>query len=177
MTNIVYEPSETAHWKNLFPSKTMLLGSHNLNPGEEIIATIKSVETKGKIKSQTGKDEIVPIMHFQNSEKIPPMVLNKTNTQTIASLYGDRYTDWYGKDIQLYSQKIKAFGKNVTALRVRNIIPNSNIDVGNYEKGIDKCKTLDELKEYFMNIPKHIRRKVEDIKDIKKEELTKNENT
>ena len=40
--SIVYEPSQTTHWKNLFPNKTMLLGSHNLNEGEELVATDRS---------------------------------------------------------------------------------------------------------------------------------------
>ena len=35
--SIIYEPSKTTHWRNLFESKSMLLGSHNLNEGEELV--------------------------------------------------------------------------------------------------------------------------------------------
>ena len=35
--HIIYEPSESTHWKMLFPQKSALLGSHNL-PGEPLKA-------------------------------------------------------------------------------------------------------------------------------------------
>ena len=74
-TELVFEPSQTTHWKNLFPSKMMLLGSQNLNPGEELIATISSVEAQ-EIKNKNGKPDIVPVARFENA---PPMVLNIPN--------------------------------------------------------------------------------------------------
>ena len=78
MSNIVYQPSQTTHWRNLFESKTMLLGSHNLNEGEELVAQISNVAIQ-EIRNQNGKTEKVPVANFFNA---PPMVLNITTSVT-----------------------------------------------------------------------------------------------
>ncbi len=101
-TKLVYEASETTHWKNLFPNKMLLLGSQNLKAGEELIAEIASVEISA-IKDQKGNDSRVPVVTFTN---VAPMVLNITNTRILASLYGENYDAWVGKSIQIYATKI-----------------------------------------------------------------------
>jgi len=75
--SIIYQPSVTTHWRNLFESKSMLLGSHNLNEGEELVCEIQSTSIE-VIKNKNGKDERVPVLCFNNA---PPMVLNITNTK------------------------------------------------------------------------------------------------
>lgn len=169
MTQIIYEPSKTTHWKNLFPNKSMLLGSHNLNPGEELIATIKSV-TIEKITNQNGQEEQVPVIKFSN--EVPPMVLNITNSRSISILYGDHYDDWIGKSIQIFATKVKAFGEEVSALRVREQKPVENTDLSFYEEGIKSAKTLVDLKKAFMSLPKNIKPKLQDLKNKRKQELS-----
>lgn len=161
MTTLVFEPSQTTHWKNLFPAKTMLLGSHNLNQGEELIATIKSVSTE-IIRDQNGKEEKVPVVKFDSA---PPMVLNITNSRTIASLYGEQYDNWIGCAVQIYATKVRSFGSEVMALRIREAKPNIPTDNTAHEKALRACNTLDELKEVFTRLPAHTRTQLTSLKD------------
>lgn len=167
MTDIVYQPSVTTHWKNLFENKSMLLGSHNLNEGEELVCEITSVSIE-KIKNQSGKDEQVPVVQFSNA---PPMVLNITNTRTIAGLYGDLYDHWAGKLIQVYTTKIKAFGAMTTALRVRAVVPTNPNELGQYQQQLDSCQTMDQLKQCYMNLPNNIKSELAGYKDEVKKRI------
>ncbi len=93
----VMQVNATGHWKELFPKKNMLLGSHNLNDNEILIAHIDRVEI-GEYKNQVGETENSPIIHFKN---VPPMILNSGNARTIEKLYGWKYKDWSGKSIYI----------------------------------------------------------------------------
>lgn len=170
MTQLIYEPSKTTHWKNLFPNKMMLLGSQNLNPGEELVAKISCVKVQ-KIKSQNGNEEEVAVIEFCNA---PPMVLNVTNARTIASLYGELYQLWEGKSIQIYATNVKAFGIEQMALRVRSVIPDADYDISEYKVKLESCKTISDLREVFMQIPKHLKPRLSEKKDEMKELLSEN---
>ena len=72
-SKVIYEPSQTTHWKNLFPEKMKLLGSQNLNENEELIATIKKVAIelnreivdKKKIKKiKLNNKDNIEVVHF-----------------------------------------------------------------------------------------------------------------
>lgn len=167
MTQVVFEPSQTTHWKNLFPNKMLLLGSQNLNEGEELIAIISFVQVE-EIKNQQGATEKVPVARFENA---PPMVLNITNTRTIASLYGERYDEWAGKAIQIYATEVNAFGQKTTALRIREAIPDTNQDVSGHESALRACTTMQDLQKVFMAIPKHLKPRLVAIKDEMKGRL------
>lgn len=170
MSQIVYEPSQTTHWKNLFPNKMQLLGSQNLNEGEELIAEILSVSTN-EIRNKDGKNEQVPVLTFTNA---PPMVLNITNTRTIASLYGERYDQWAGKSIQIFAVQVKAFGQVGMALRVREAIPQTQEDLSVFESKISESKDMSELQKVFTSIPKHLKTRLVAAKDKRKGELNAN---
>jgi hypothetical protein len=167
MTNLVFEPSTTTHWKNLFPNKMLLLGSQNLNDDEELIATIKSVAQQ-EIKNTSGKDETVSVIQFDNA---PPMVLNITNARTIASLYGEMYSDWIGCCVQIYATKVKAFGLDQMALRIREAIPDTNQNVDEYENLLRASTTIGDLQKAFMAIPKNLKPKLVAVKDEMKEQI------
>lgn len=94
-----------------FPSK--FLKASDLQ-GKTVIATITLVEYEliGK-DSKEGKKFI---LSFQGKEK--KMVVNKTNAQTIAKLYGDDTDAWIGKAIKLLSREVEFQGDVVLALRV-----------------------------------------------------------
>ncbi len=171
-SKVIYEPSQTTHWKNLFPEKMKLLGSQNLNENEELVATIEKVAVE-KVKNSTGRDENMPVISFTNA---PPMILNVTNSKSIATLYGESYKNWAGKSIQLYATKVR-FGKDmVDGLRVRNIIPSANIDLEPHKQNLMKCLSLEELQEVFSRIPKYIKGKVIDEKNKMKAKLQGVEN-
>lgn len=62
-------------------------------------------------------EEEKPILYFQEVEK--GLVLNKTNANTIASMYGDETDEWTGKAIALTVMPVTFQGKNVDAIRVK----------------------------------------------------------
>lgn len=167
MTELVFEPSKTTHWKNLFPSKMMLLGSQNLKEGEELIAKITAVEIQ-EIKNTSGKSEFVPVAQFENA---PPMVLNITNTRTIASLYGECYDRWVGESIQVYATMVKAFGVEQMALRVREARPDIGEDTTDLEHALRSCTAIQDLQAVFMAIPKHLKPSLVSVKDEMKEQI------
>ncbi len=168
MSNVVYEPSQTTHWKNLFPKKSALLGSHNLNAGEELVAQITGVSVQ-EIKNNKGKADHVPVVTFSNA---PPFVLNITNARTIESLYGCYHQNWIGKHIQLYATEVKDFGGGKTmGLRVRPKAPVVNDDLGQYESSLRKCQSMKELQGVFMSIPKQLKPSLEALKNEMKGKL------
>lgn len=164
---IVFQPSVTTHWKNLFEKKSMLLGSHNLNVGEELVLQIDNVSIQS-IKNQNGKNESVPVVQFRNAN---PMVLNITNARMIASLYGELHENWVGKYIQLYSAEIKVKGEKITALRVRPKMPNVGVSYDNEERKIRSCKNLKELQDVFMGMPPQAKAALTNIKNEMKGKL------
>jgi len=167
MSNVVYQPSQTTHWRNMFENKSSLLGSHNLNPGEELIVQIQSVEI-GSIKGKKGKQESVPVATFYNA---PPMVLNVTNCQTLETLFGPYRHDWVNKYIQVFAVKVNAFGKEQLALRIRPFIPSTGEDVSGHESKLRSCKNLKELQSVYMALPKHLKTSLNALKDEMKGKL------
>jgi hypothetical protein len=97
------------------------LGGYALTPGQDLIATIKSVGNE-EVTGPDGKKEICSVIHFY--EDIKPMILNATNNKTIANLFKTPYIEqWTGKKIQIYTEKVKAFGQVWDALRIRPFLP------------------------------------------------------
>lgn len=89
---------------------------------------LKSQEIKGDttftidhIEMETlgqGKDaEEKPVVYFTEVDR--GLALNKTNANTIASLYGDDTDTWSGKRITLYATEVEFQGKQTMAIRVR----------------------------------------------------------
>lgn len=111
------------HWKKLHNPN--YLGAYELMPGQELTLTIAKVQEELVIGAD-GKKENCSVMHF--CEKgVKPMILNVTNSKTIAKLYGTPYVeDWAGKKITIYSAEVKAFGELVEALRIRPYLPKSD---------------------------------------------------
>lgn len=108
------------HWKKL--TNPDYLGAYALEPNEDMVVTIKSVANE-LVASPDGKKETCLVMRF--TENVKPMVLNATNSKTIAKLFKTPYIEeWVGRKIQLYVQTgVKAFGDVVDALRVRPFLP------------------------------------------------------
>ena len=108
------------HWKKL--TNPDYLGAYALQPGQELIVTIKSVANE-VVTGTDGKKETCSVMHFV--EDVKPLVLNATNSKTITKLLKTPYIEhWSGRKIQLYVENgIKAFGDIVDAIRVRPFLP------------------------------------------------------
>jgi len=170
VTEIIYETSPNTHWKNTFPKKSELLGSHNLNEGEELVATFDKMPHQGTIKDRNGNDKTVTIATFINA---PPMCLNITNCRIIEGLYGGMMDKWIGKSIQLYVGQVRnpEGAGTVGGLKVRERIPATDEDLSEYESALENCTTIDELKKAWMAIPKHLTSKLLTLKNNVKMEL------
>ena len=105
-------------WRSLM-DKTYL-GSYELPEGKDIVVVIDHCEG-AKIKGTTGEEKKAPILFFQGKKK--PMVLNSTNSKTIAKLYGRHIESWAGKPIAIYATQTLAFGETVECIRVRPTAP------------------------------------------------------
>lgn len=57
------------------------------------------------------------ILYFVDKAK--GMVLNKTNSNTIAAAYGDDTDNWQGADLILFESMVDYQGKSVPAIRVK----------------------------------------------------------
>ena len=109
------------HWKKL--TNPDYLGAYALQPGEDLIVTIKNV-TQGDVIGTGGKKESKTVVVFEE-KGIKPMVLNRTNSKTITKLFKTPYIEqWKGKKIQIYIEHdIQAFGETVDGIRVRPFLP------------------------------------------------------
>ena len=109
--------SET-HWKKL--TNPNYLGSYAFIPGEEKIVTIESV-AKEQVVGESGKTEDCIVAHLIGEK---PLILNKTNCKAISKLFGTPYIEeWAGRKIVLAVQRVKAFGEEVDAVRVKPKLP------------------------------------------------------
>lgn len=108
------------HWKKL--TNPDYLGAYAIEPGQDLIVTIKSVANEVVVGAD-GKKETCSVMRFK--ENVKPLVLNATNSKTITKLLKTPYIEeWEGRKIQLYVEKnVKAFGDVVDAIRVRQFLP------------------------------------------------------
>lgn len=108
------------HWKKL--NNPDFLGAYAVDPGEDLIATIKSAAKETFTGTGGKKDEGI-VIRFQESD-IKPMICNTTNAKAITKVVGSPYIeDWSGHKIALYVAEVSAFGETVDALRVRPYAP------------------------------------------------------
>lgn len=108
------------HWKKL--TNPDYLGAYALEPGQDLIATIKSVGEE-RVTGPDGKKEDCTVVHFEEPG-IKPMILNATNAKTIQKIYKTPYIEeWKGCKIQIFIAQVKAFGDVVDALRIRPYAP------------------------------------------------------
>lgn len=86
---------------------------------------VKATDLKGKECTLTisriamedigGEHKVVA--YFQGTEK--GMILNKTNSMNIATLYGPETDGWVGKSVLLYPTWVDFQGRSVEAVRIR----------------------------------------------------------
>ena len=68
--------------------------------------------------------EMKPVLYFQGKEK--GVVLNKTNANNIAVLYGDDTDGWQGQRVELYPTWVDFQGRSVEAIRIRRVTEQAN---------------------------------------------------
>lgn len=101
---------------DMFPSTS--LKSADFEEGGEMHLTINGVQMKS-----LGQDnaEVKPILSFIETDKT--LVLNKTNANIIASMYGDKNIDtaWLNKKVTLHVEMTTFQGKATPGIRVKLI--------------------------------------------------------
>ncbi len=101
---------------DMYPSR--YLKASDCEDGD-ITLTIKEIRQERIGQGRDADDKW--ILFFEEEEK--GLVLNKTNTNTIAKLYGDDTDDWDGKQVTLFSTEVSFQGDMVEAIRVRSKPP------------------------------------------------------
>lgn len=147
------EKGQNRHWKNFLDKN--YLGSHNLEKGEEMLLTIQKFEGEELVQSGDGAKQPKPVLYFV--EKVPKMILNITNGNTISMLYGTHPEGWVGKQVQVFAASVKAFGKQQDALRIRDFVPNIKVDVEKYTQDLLAAKTLTELQNIWRTFSTSVR--------------------
>jgi hypothetical protein len=126
---------------NAFPSK--YLKSGDVPENDDLLLTIERVSVES-----VGQDdpEDKPIVYFREVEK--GLVLNKTNANTIAGLYGPETDGWTGKRIALYATEVAYQGKMTLSLRVRLKAPTVPAVNGNGAASNDRQRWADFCSEH-----------------------------
>lgn len=94
-------------------------GSWDLD-GKDVTVTISKV-AGGEVMGDGGRKSRKLILYFEKAEK--PMVCNKTNGKTIATLYGNDTAEWVGKSITLYPTTTTMGSETKDCIRVRPRVP------------------------------------------------------
>jgi hypothetical protein len=81
------------------------------------IATISKIDFELVGQDQEKK----AVVSFQNTTK--RLILNKTNAQTLANLYGKEIMSWVGKRITLYCAEVQYRGTPCLAVRIKEEVP------------------------------------------------------
>lgn len=161
------------HWKKL--THPDYFGAYALEPGKDMILTIKSCAIE-IVQGADGKKQECMVIHFMENG-IKPMICNKTNAKTITKVHKTPYIEqWTGKQIQLYAAPVSAFGTTTDALRIREIVPApvNQIDPSKAIAAIYEAGSLDSLKAVFSSLSKSEASHPDVIKakDARKGELT-----
>src|SRR5882672_6373061 len=107
----------TLDGKLLFPSAYVAAVEFK---GRDVTLTIKSV-AREEMKMQGNVSKNAPVVSFVETRK--KFVLNKTNSGTIADIYGTKAEDWVGKKVTLYPTRTQCGRNTVDCIRVRDTRP------------------------------------------------------
>jgi hypothetical protein len=78
--------------------------------GKKVTATMSHVDME-----EIGGD-MKPVLYFIGKDK--GLVLNKTNSNTIATMYGWETDDWSGKSVTMVEAQVDFQGRSVSAIRI-----------------------------------------------------------
>lgn len=101
-----------------FPSK--YISAPDLQ-GRHVTVVMSSVIME-EIRSDQGVQE-KPVLYFQGKEK--GLVLNQTNANSIADIYGPETEAWMGNSIELYPTRVQFGNRMVDAVRVSPVRKNA----------------------------------------------------
>lgn len=101
------------------------IGHFDLPEGKDLTVTIKNV-VAGELTAVGGRKSKKPIVHFRENYK--PLIANKTNCKTIATLYGNAVEQWKGKRITLCISTTRDpnGGGECECIRIRPKVPGAS---------------------------------------------------
>lgn len=122
---------QKTHWRKIIESDYLagadLDDGHGNHP--PITVTIREVKQEMVMDPGTKKNESCLILKFAET-KWKPMICNATNAKAISKATGSDYIqDWPGKQIQIGTERVKAFGELWDALRVKPFAPKQSAAV------------------------------------------------
>jgi hypothetical protein len=89
-----------------------------------IIATISHVEMDDV--GQGADQQRKPVLYLEGEK---PMVLNRTNFETLADAYGDS-DEWAGHKVRIYVGRTQYQGRSIDGLRVEAVQPTNVLKAG-----------------------------------------------
>lgn len=110
-------------WREVY--KSDYLASWDIDDGETLILTIKSVkEEECNIMAKT-KDEKIKVVAYFEEKGHRPMIVNPTNCKIMQKLTGCRYfEDWAGTRIEVYcEEKNTKSGEKKFGLSIKKELP------------------------------------------------------
>jgi hypothetical protein len=108
------------HWKKLVD--TNYLGSWDVTNGR-LVLQIAKIKQERIFNQNKNAEESCTVAYFTD-ERYKPMILNKTNCKAMQKLTGSPYIErWAGQRIEIKTEKVKAFGELVDALRISKTAP------------------------------------------------------
>ena len=106
-----------------FPSKSKYLGTGDVDG--DLTVRISDV-CMCDLQSQEGGTKSKPVIYFGHADK--PLVLNRTNWDSIESLYGPNTDGWIGKQITLFVDPDIRYGDRQTGgIRIRPEKPHQSL--------------------------------------------------
>ena len=112
--HLQWQPCQ-GNWKKHFDYR--FISGEDLLEGD-VTLTIKEIGID-EVQNERGKEDKVAIA-FEETEKM--IVLNKTNAKWItAALKTPDVGKWIGHKVTLYCETVSAFGKQVFAVRIKDI--------------------------------------------------------
>jgi hypothetical protein len=111
--------------------------------GREVTVVVASVEFENINAASDRK----LVMHFQGKER--GLIVNKTNANRLAHMFGPDTNDWIGKEIILRAETVEFQGKMVEGIRVKLVKPQTVIKREKYELSSGNGSPTDDLTEDF----------------------------
>lgn len=142
--------TDKTHWKKLVNPD--YIGAYALPEGEDMTVKIDFVQVE-EVKGPGGKKDVCSVAHLIGHK---PLILNMTNSKSIAKLYGPYIEDWRGQSITLFASVTKLAGESVECLRIRPQVAERKIGpigADRFSKAVDAIKagtyTTDKLRNGF----------------------------
>ena len=154
---------------DVFPSKFLNAEDHTFDNGE-VTVTIKGVSLES-MKSRNGPEQDKPVMYFRELAK--GLVMNKTNWNTCAKLFGsDDSDDWTGQKVIMNAIETVSFGETVKGIRIsdRKPVTNKQDVLDGYAKIFSRAKEVgvEGVDNYAINPNMETQEILELGKDLKR---------